>query len=682
MRTVTSVSFRGNHALDAATLSAAIATSASTWTYRWPLLKHLGLGTRRTFDELEFRRDVVRLQILYRQHGFFDARVDTLVHRSAASVAVAFLIEEGPPIVVDSIVVSGLDSVLDVRRLIRRLPLEQGKPFDRIAFEESADSIVLAAQNQGYPFASVYRDYSLDRQTRLASVEFVVQPGPRERIGDISIAGAAEVAPATIRRFLAVRSGDWFSQDALYESQRSLYQTDLFSFASVGVAADSASVGADSVPLLVRVAEAPRTRLKVGVGYGTIDCLRSQATLSAANFLGGGRRLDLAGKVSKVGVGAPTDYGLANSICSTLSGDPFSERINYLTSATFTQPAFVHRKSTLSLTALSERRSEYKAFERNDVGASLALSYGLSRASLLTLTYRLDYGSTIADTAVYCVYFDRCQPAAVALLSEPHRQAVLSLAVVRNTANSPLEPTAGSVLLVEGSHASPLVGSERLISYNKLVAEGTWYVALFHTWVAALRLRGGVIRPGLAFVADSSIRYVPPEERFYAGGPASMRGFGRNEMGPLVYVADSMVLDRTTGDSVPVGLRTSPLGSYAIALANLEVRFPSPIWGSRLRLAAFVDAGQLWDETAGRLIPAGLKITPGVGLRVGTPLGPLRVDVAYDGYSPQEGPLYIVTPPKGATPGQLTERPQPYGPPIGKTFLKRLQFQFSVGEAF
>jgi outer membrane protein assembly complex protein YaeT len=683
LRTVTSVTFRGNHALGAATLLAAIATSASTWTYSWPLLKSLGLGTRRTFDELEFRRDVVRLQILYRQQGYFDARVDTAVDRSPATVAVTFLIDEGPPVVVDSIAVSGLDSILDVRHLVRRLSLQEGKPFDRIAFEESADSIVLAAQNQGYPFASVYRDYSLDRQARRASVEYVVVPGRRERVGDIAIEGASAVGPETVRRFLAVHRGDWFSQDALYESQRSLYQTDLFSFVSVGVVADSGAAVGDSVPLLVRVAEAPTTRLRVGAGYGTIDCLRSQATLTTENFLGGGRRLDLAGKVSKVGVGAPTDYGLANSICSTLSGDPFSERINYLTSATLTQPAFVHRKSTLTLTALSERRSEFNAFERNDVGASVALSYGLTRASQATITYRLDYGSTKADTAVYCVYFDRCQPAAVTLLSEPHRQAVLSLSLVRNTANSPLEPTAGSVLLVEVSHASPLVGSEPLISYNKLVAEGTWYAALSHDWVVALRLRGGVIWPGLAFVADSSIRYVPPEERFYAGGPASVRGFGRNEMGPLVYVADSMVFDKTTGDSVPAGLRISPLGSYAIALANLELRIPSPVWGSRLRLAAFVDAGELWDETAGRLIPAGLKITPGLGLRVGTPLGPLRVDVAYNGYARQSGPLYLVSPPTSSSRGQLVLKQNNYaGPPLGTTFLKRLQFQFSVGEAF
>ena len=682
-RTVTSVTFRGNHALDEATLAAAIYTSASSWTYRWPLLKHLGLGTRRLFDELEFRRDVVRLQILYRQHGYLDARVDTSVTRTPTSAAVTFLIQEGRPILVDSLAVRGLDSILDVRRLIRRLPLAAGKPFDRNAFEDAADTIVLAVQNLGYPSASVYRNYTLNREPGVADVAYDVVPGQRAHIGRIEIAGEAAVSPGTISRFLAVRSGDWFSQDALYESQRSLYETGMFRFASVAVAPESGAAGGDSVPLLVRVTEAPRSRVRAGVGFGTIDCIRSQATFSTSNFLGGGRRLDLAGKVSKVGVGEPTDLGLTNSICSTLSGDPFSERINYLASATFTQPAFVRRKSTLTLTALAERRSEYKAFEHDGVGASLALSYGLTRVSQLSLTYRLDYGSTKADQAVYCVYFDRCQSSAVALLSEAHRQGVLSLSLIRNTADSPLEPTSGSVLVIEGSHASPLVGSEPLISYNKLVAQGTWYASLARSWIVALRLRGGVIRPGVAFVADSSIRYVPPEERFYAGGPATVRGFGRNAMGPVVYVADSITTDPKSGLPVEWGLRTSPLGSYAMTLANLELRFPSLIWPSRLRLAAFVDAGELWDETAGRLIPAGLKVTPGFGVRLGTPLGPVRVDVAYNGYPRQSGPLYVVSPPTSTTPGQLVEQANPYpAQPPGRTFFQRLQFQFSVGEAF
>jgi outer membrane protein insertion porin family len=682
-RTVTSVRFQGNHAIDGLTLASAIATSASSWTYRVPLLKYLGLGQRRLFDELEFRRDAVRVQILYRLHGYFEARVDTSVTRTASTAAVVFRIAEGPPVLVDSIAVRGVEGILDARRLASRLPLAEGKPFDREQFNAAADSVLLTLRNRGYPFVAVFRNYSVNRVTRTASIDYEVVPGPRARIGAVTVTGNQGVSERTIRRSLAVRNGDWFSEDALYDSQRSLYQTDLFRYATVAVDPDSTVDGADSlVKILVEVSEGPRSRIRAGVGYGTIDCVRSQATFSTFNFLGGGRRLELAGKLSKLGVGAPTNWGLGRSVCSALSGDQFSARTNYLASATFTQPAAFSRRSTLTLTGFGERRSEYKAFEHDGVGGSLAMSFGLGHVSLLTLSYRLSYGRDRGDSAVFCVYFNRCEPQTVGFLLEYRRQAALSLTLVRNTANSPIEPTSGSVLSLEASHASPLVGSDSLIAYDKVVTEGAWYLQLTRGWVVALRLRGGVVRPRSAFVAGTSIRFVPPEERFYAGGPSSVRGFGRNEMGPLVYVADSMVFDPASRDSVPVNVRTSPIGSYAITLANLELRMPSPVWPSRLRLAAFVDAGELWDQTAGGLLPAGLKVTPGVGLRVGTPLGPLRLDVAYNDYQRQKGRLYLVSQAPGGAP-QLKLRPTEYlGPPRGGGFLQRLQVQFSVGEAY
>ena len=683
-RTITSVSFRGNHALDDLTLSSAIATSASSWTYSVPLLKDLGLGQRRVFDELEFRRDVLRLGLLYRQHGYFDTRVDTVVTRTPTTVAVVFEIHEGPPVVVDSVAIQGLAGILAPPRLAAKLPLVVGAPFDRVLFEAAADSIALAVEDRGYPFVAVYRNYTVDRTARTASLEYEVSPGPRARIGAISIAGNQAVGAGTIARFLAFRPGDWFSLSALYDSQRSLYETDLFQYVRVGLAQDSTLAGSDTlVRILVQVNEAPRTRLRLGAGYGTIDCVRSQATLTSGDFLGGARRLDLAGKVSKVGVGAPTDWGLSNSICSALSGDPFSARINYLGSATITQSGFPGRHGTLTLTTYSERRSEYKAFERDGIGSSLALSVGVGGASVATLSYRLTYGSTTADTAVYCIYFDRCTAQAIDVLRQAHRQAALSLALVRNTSDSPIEPTRGSILSLEVSNASPADGSERLISYNKLVADGTWYTTVHRDWVLAFRLRGGVIRPGIAFVADTGIRYVPPEERFYAGGPASVRGFGRNEMGPLVYVADSVVADTATGAFTPINLRISPVGSYAITLANLELRIPAPIWSRRLRLALFVDVGELWDQTTAGLIPSGLKATPGLGLRVATPLGPVRLDAAYNGYASQKGPLYVGRRTAGGVPNGLDLYTDSYaGPPRGTSFFQHLQLQFSVGEAF
>src|SRR3954471_23397802 len=64
-RVVRGLTFVGNRALDNYTLESAIATTkSSAWARYWPV-RWLGLGEKRYFDELEFRRDVVRLILFY-----------------------------------------------------------------------------------------------------------------------------------------------------------------------------------------------------------------------------------------------------------------------------------------------------------------------------------------------------------------------------------------------------------------------------------------------------------------------------------------------------------------------------------------------------------------------------------------------------------------------------------------
>jgi hypothetical protein len=65
------------------------------------------------------------------------------------------------------------------------------------------------------------------------------------------------------------------------------------------------------------------------------------------------------------------------------------------------------------------------------------------------------------------------------------------------------------------------------------------------------------------------------------------------------------------------------------------------VFSSRLRLAAFVDAGGVWQRGAQISTPV-IRVTPGVGIRLATPLGPARLDVAYNPYNLQAGTLFQV----------------------------------------
>src|SRR3989442_236278 len=127
-RVVRGLSFDGNKAIDDYTLSTAIATSnssffASVWWLRW-----IGfLGEKRYFNELEFRRDVVRLLLLYRQSGYMSAVIDTLVRREGNDVFIRFRIMEGDPVRLERLEITGLDDILSVAPLKKDLPLPLGK---------------------------------------------------------------------------------------------------------------------------------------------------------------------------------------------------------------------------------------------------------------------------------------------------------------------------------------------------------------------------------------------------------------------------------------------------------------------------------------------------------------------------------------------------------------------------
>lgn len=146
--------FAGNKALDDVTLAAAISTTNSSFFATKSLVRWTGLGTKRTFNEQEFRRDVERLRALYRRAGYRDVVLDTLVQRTPVDVYIKITITEGEPLRLTSLALLGLDSVPDRARLVRDLPIAVGDVFSRFTLAAARDTILARLQDLGYPSAS------------------------------------------------------------------------------------------------------------------------------------------------------------------------------------------------------------------------------------------------------------------------------------------------------------------------------------------------------------------------------------------------------------------------------------------------------------------------------------------------------------------------------------------------
>lgn len=678
-RVVRGLSFEGNRAIDDYTLRAAIATSNSSWFARVPLIRHLGLGEKRVFDELEFRRDVVRLMLLYRQSGFMSAVVDTVVRRTGRDVYIAFRIYEGEPVRLDTLEVLGLESILDVQELKRTLPIREGDPFNRLLFQAAADTIVTRLRNRGYPFAEIFRSFDVDAAALNASAALEAVPGPRMRVGQVVITGTRQVDTGTVRKMLSVKQYDQFRQDRLYQTQRDLYGLGMFRTVNV-VLADSVPppTGDSTVRIHVRVSEAPLRRIRIGAGYATLDCFRFQAGWTGYDFLGGARALDLTGRVSKLGIGDPTNAGFGESVCRFLRSDQTSETVNYSVGLTLRQPVFLSPRHTASLGVFAERRSEFAAYTRQAVGVNAAVTFNARRDVPVTLGYGYSVGRTSADAGVYCSVFRVCDEADRNLLASDHPFGVVTVSGIRDRTNSVLDPSAGSLVTAALAHSSRLVGSDTLYEFNRGQLEVSRYHPIGRRGVFAWRVRGGVILPGRRIAAaGQSVRFVPPDQRFYGGGPNSVRGYKRNELGPRVYVTDTLVIQGADTTLEPGRVGASPTGGNSLFVANAELRFATPLFPERMRVALFVDAGQVWERGDQLTTVSGLRVTPGAGVRFATPLGPVRLDAAYNGYPAERGPVYF----QDNNDLTLIENVS-FEPGLPPGFWRRVVVQFSVGQAF
>jgi outer membrane protein insertion porin family/translocation and assembly module TamA len=709
---VRSVRFEGNRTFDDGTLERQIATTSSTWSRR----HGLPFGERRCLDSLEFQRDRLRLRSYYYQRGYRNAEVDTALQvLSPGVVRVTFRVREGVPMRIDTLTVLGLDTIPGGERLKRLIGQMQGAPLDIPRMVALGDTVELRLRNSGYALAQrPLRGYQAHEATNSASVTFEFLPGHRYHIGRVLVdilpldsTSGPQITPDVVRQLLSFSPGDLYRERELDRSRRTLYQLETFQHVDIAIAPDSLQPPGDSLlDIQVRLSEAPMRSVRLGIGWATLDCIRAQARLTHRNFLGDARRLELTSRVSKVGVGHP--LGGAEVLCADrVRHDRFSDTLNYYVGASLRTPTLFGPRNVPSLTLYSERRSELDAYLRSTpFGGALSVTREQNPTTPITLAYSIEFGKTVADPAVFCSAFNVCNLQDIdALNGQTNRLAVLSATVGWQKVTNVFDPRGGYQATVDVRHASKAIGSESDLQFNKAGGAVAVYRPVGDASVLAMRLQLGAVfaRGSLGGAAGAAgERFVPPQERLYAGGPNSVRGFNQNQLGPVVYVVDSVrkVQVGTTTDSIEVAddpnPRVSATGGDLLAVANLELRSRGPVLRDLVEWALFMDVGQVWNRDQQSVSVADLRWTPGVGLRVSSPVGPVRVDVAYNPYQGRRGAAFkevtvdgerqlVCVSPRSAPPppdASSADCPATFAPPAPNNFFSRLTFHFSIGQAF
>ncbi len=709
-REVRRITFEGVKQFSESQLRAAIVSTPSGCNF-------LVLCTDAYLDDVTLRGDLIRLRLFYFQRGYRGAQVAADTVTRGNGVEVIFRINEGVPVVVRSVEVNPAEDTTGIdgstRSALRRaLPLRAGEVFNLLDYESGRDTLRARLANLGYARAEVLANYFIPRDSSdLAHVSYDVLLGERVRFGPITVEGNHAVSSAVVERMLTFQPGQYYSYQNVLRSQRNLF--GLETFRHVEIRADPHATADTVIPVTVQVNEANLHRVRIGMGLSTAEFVNAEGRWTSRNFLGGARRLELRGRLYNVLVDPLTDVpGFEDA------RDPY-DALSGTIAADFSQPWFFHPLNTLGVGVYAERRSLPDIFVRTARGGYVSLSRSLGLGTNVTLAYRPELTELSAGgDLVLCVNFVACGDDEIAVLREPHWLSPLALTFARDRSNSLFAPTRGHIIRLDMEWGHAATGSD--FSYTRVSAEATRYGEPFRGLVLATRLRPGWAR---ASSEPGSGIGLHPQKRFFGGGPNSVRGFAQFRMGPkllTINAVDHLAPDSLTApfsctaqqinagdcdvsqlaEESPQLFDVRAVGGAAILEGNFELRFP--FFLNKLRAAAFVDFGHVW-QVADKARWRDLTFTPGFGLRYFSAIGPIRVDV---GYNPQSAErLGVVTTKVCAVQENVPCTPDTIDPNTSYTpdlvantrelvrlgtvnwgndrgFFDRLQFHFSIGQAF
>jgi outer membrane protein assembly complex protein YaeT len=704
------VHFEGVHAFDPIILATAIETSEERCTTIRPLC-WVGIGdVPQYFDSVTVARDELRLRLYYRQRGYREASARAELRTEPDGVRITFHIVEGEPVRVRSLVLQDGNQV--PAEIGRNLPLRVGNPFDEFAFQFARDTLINRLNNRGYAWAVVLANSTIPTDSpHVAHVSYQIVPGPASQFAVIDVVGFREVSPNVIRRMLTFEAGDPYSREDVLASQRNLYAQQVFRHADIQVLPDQPEDS--TVEVRVSVIEGDLHRARVGVGMSSADYLTMEGNWASHSFFGGARRLELRARVS-------------NLFSSSLGSFPFFDdisgiysRLNGLVAADFAQPWFFGPVNTFGAGIFLERRSVPGVFVRTASGGYISFARTLGNNASMNAAFRPELTDLATERGdlIFCIGFLACGENERRAISEAHWLAPLTLSLSWDRSNSLFNPTRGFTVRSESELASGITGSD--FAYTRLALEVIDYSTIARNLVLATR-----VRPGIAWAMEQgdSALGLHPTRRFFGGGPNSVRGYAQFRLGPKLLTADpvgQLLLPADSGgagctpqqvnagtcDASPLeardpnAFRVQAVGGAAVFEGNVELRFP--LFREVVRGVAFADVGQVWPELD-RFNLKNLVLTPGIGFRYFSPVGPIRVDIGYNWSGAEDvtvvtstvkycptGPDVCEAVMDGVTYDRRllvatdTLRAQPgiaWNPRT--SFWNRLQLHFSIGQAF
>ncbi|MFP4257478.1 MAG: autotransporter assembly complex protein TamA [Desulfovermiculus sp.] len=504
------------------------------------------------------QNDLPRMTEVLKAQGFFDARIDLKVDpgKDDDPVRVEFAVHPGPAYHVREVNIdpwrsSSLSDVNLPSRQELKLPSRARAKADAVRRGKSLLQSKL--QSQGFVLAEIDSPVlRLHSQKKCVDLIYRVDPGPKARFGPVEIKGLNRVKESYVRDRIPWNTGELYAPQAVRNLKDSLLKTGLFNM--VQVEHKDSVDDQNQLPMTVTVREVDHKRISLRLGYETDTGPQGKAAWEHLNLWGKGRKLRFELEGSEIKQEVLTRYTQENladkDLDLVLKGSIFREDLDAYTST-------------------GGRMSSHLEHQFHP---NLRLGGGLG--------YK---GSRVKDTKG----------------DKTFHQLSLPAFADWDTRNDVLDPRQGTS---QSLHLTPMFGFlGEEFSLLKSSLSSHWYFDLLpEKGRGVLALRGK-----LGSISASDTADVPADERWYAGGGGSIRGYPYQEVGPYQ-------------DKDPVGGRS-------LLEVSAEFRWK---WTPKIGSVAFVDAGNAFDSS---LPDPGDKLFWGAGggMRYYTGIGPLRLDVAF-----------------------------------------------------
>lgn len=526
------------------------------------------------FDRRILKRDIQNIVNFYKAHGYLDAEISYSLRYSEDKkwMFIDIEVEEGGKYFVGKIDFFGnvIFSSDEIKTAIEMMP---GSTFSYPNLRSDIIRIQSFYFDRGYIEAWVDETTYIDHETGKVNIIYSITENELMYINKIKIKGNTKTRDAVIRREMRVHPGEVFDGQKIRRSKRRLRRLGFFEDVSF-------DIGPTEEPnkknLIVEVKEAKTGEFSFGAGYSSVAQFVGFVEVRQRNFditnfptfTGDGQRLLLKAQIGTV----KEDYELS-----------------------FTEPWFFDYPLSFGFDvyqrSIDRRRDIGYAYDQRRRGGALRFGKELGEYIHTGLTYRFDR----------IKIFDLADDASPDLKREEGENVVssLTLYLTKDTRDDRFNPTRGLVISNSIETAGGPFGGDK--DFIKYIVGGSHFFEHFENLILELRLRAGIVSD----YGDS--HYVPIYERFFVGGAHTIRGYKERGVGPK---------DAITGD---------PIGGEAMLVGTIEYTYPII---RNFRGAIFYDIGNAWKE-AGDFGTGDFKSSVGLGARVQTPIGPIRLDWGY-----------------------------------------------------